>query len=192
MLELPGQSERTIYGNAQSLVKLFEQFALPSSTQNYCRAETSAEMRDSCERPRAILWTCALQKLRFYSMADVEKKRVWGEQPVAWPKAKEVSRALLARLRGDARRDSRQSPLIAQSTALTLFVIAGNTLLRPLVNAIDRIPLNEQASEASYEVIVTTDANNAADIRNILSELLATAKYPVRETKGRVSLRRQR
>jgi hypothetical protein len=25
---------------------------------------------------------------------------------------------------------------------------SGNTLLRPLVNAIDRIPLNEQASEA--------------------------------------------
>jgi hypothetical protein len=27
MLEPPGQSERTIYGNAQSLVKLLEQFA---------------------------------------------------------------------------------------------------------------------------------------------------------------------
>ena len=149
-------------------------------------------MRDLCERPRAILGPVHCRKLRFYSMADVEKKRVSGEQPVAWPKAEEVSRALLARLRSDARRDSRQSPLIAQSTALTLFVIAGNTLLRPLVNSIDRIPLNEQASEASYEVIVTTDANNAADIRDILSELLATAKYPVRETKGRVSLRRQR
>ena len=33
---------------------------------------------------------------------------------------------------------------------ITVFVIAGNTLLRPLVNAINRIPLNEQSSEATY------------------------------------------
>src|ERR1700722_18569582 len=46
--------------------------------------------------------------------------------------------------------------MIAQSVALTVFVLAGNTLLRPLVNAINRIPLNEQSSEAQYEVIVTT------------------------------------
>jgi putative Mg2+ transporter-C (MgtC) family protein len=72
--------------------------------------------------------------------------------------------------------------MVAQSAALTLFVIAGNTLLRPLVNAIDRIPLNEQASEAAYEVIVTTDAIKAADIRIVLSERLEAAKYPIRET----------
>ena len=72
--------------------------------------------------------------------------------------------------------------MVAQSTALTLFVIAGNTLLRPMVNAIDRIPLNEQASEANYQVIVTTDANKAADLRDILSEQLEAAKYPIRET----------
>src|ERR1700748_1343313 len=33
--------------------------------------------------------------------------------------------------------------MVAQSLALAFFVLAGNTLLRPLVNAIDRIPLNE-------------------------------------------------
>src|SRR5246500_4667830 len=47
---------------------------------------------------------------------------------------------------------------IAQSATLTLFVLAGNTLLRPLVNAIDRIPLSEHSSEATYEISVTTDA----------------------------------
>ena len=36
------------------------------------------------------------RKLRFYSIADVDKKRVSSEQPVAWPKAEELSRALLA------------------------------------------------------------------------------------------------
>src|SRR5271156_6798977 len=42
--------------------------------------------------------------------------------------------------------------MAAQSAALTIFVLAGNTLLRPLVNAINRIPLDAQASEATYEV----------------------------------------
>jgi putative Mg2+ transporter-C (MgtC) family protein len=73
--------------------------------------------------------------------------------------------------------------MIAQSAALTVFVLAGNTLLRPLVNAIDRIPLNEQSSEANYEIVVTTDAKYAAEVRDLLSERLEAAKYPVRETK---------
>jgi putative Mg2+ transporter-C (MgtC) family protein len=73
--------------------------------------------------------------------------------------------------------------MVAQSAALTLFVLAGNTLLRPLVNAIDRIPLNEHSSEARYEVIVTTDAARAADTRDVLNERLEAATLPVRETK---------
>jgi putative Mg2+ transporter-C (MgtC) family protein len=73
--------------------------------------------------------------------------------------------------------------MVAQSAAVTLFVLAGNTLLRPLVNAIDRIPLNEQTSEAHYEVVVTTDAAHAAEVRDHLGERLDAAKYPVRETK---------
>lgn len=73
--------------------------------------------------------------------------------------------------------------MVAQSAALTVFVLAGNTLLRPLVNAIDRIPLSEQSSEASYEVVVTTDAKTVAEIRDFLNERLAIANYPIRETK---------
>jgi putative Mg2+ transporter-C (MgtC) family protein len=72
--------------------------------------------------------------------------------------------------------------LVAQSAALTVFVLAGNTLLRPLVNAIDRIPLNAHSSEASYEIVVTTDGMRAAEIREVLDERLEAAKYPVRET----------
>jgi putative Mg2+ transporter-C (MgtC) family protein len=72
--------------------------------------------------------------------------------------------------------------MVAQSVALTLFVLAGNTLLRPLVNAIDRIPLNEKSSEASYEIVVTTDSQHAAEIRDVLNERLEVAKYPVRES----------
>ena len=73
--------------------------------------------------------------------------------------------------------------MVAQSAAVTLFVLAGNTLLRPLVNAIDRIPLNEKTSEANYEIIVTTDVENVAPIRETLAERLEAANYPVRETK---------
>src|ERR1700679_1845104 len=36
------------------------------------------------------------------------------------------------------------SNMVVEGALLTIFVIAGNTLLRPLVNAINRIPLNEQ------------------------------------------------
>ncbi|WJR79394.1 MgtC/SapB family protein [Bradyrhizobium sp. NP1] len=73
--------------------------------------------------------------------------------------------------------------MVAQSALLTLFVLAGNTLLRPLVNAIDRIPLNAHVSEAHYEVSVTTDPDRAADVRDVLTERLEAASYPVRETK---------
>src|ERR1700742_2199075 len=45
--------------------------------------------------------------------------------------------------------------LAAQAAALTVFVLAGNTLLRPLINAIDRSPLNAQATELEYDVKVT-------------------------------------
>jgi putative Mg2+ transporter-C (MgtC) family protein len=72
--------------------------------------------------------------------------------------------------------------LVAQSAAITVFVLAGNTLLRPMVNAIDRIPLNAHSSEASYEIVVTTDGLRAAEIREVLDERLEAAKYPVRET----------
>lgn len=72
--------------------------------------------------------------------------------------------------------------MVAQAALLTLFVLGGNTLLRPLVNAIDRIPINEQSSEASYDVLVTADAGAVARIRELLLEKLQAANYPVRDT----------
>src|ERR1700736_3901018 len=70
--------------------------------------------------------------------------------------------------------------MVAQSAAVTLFVLAGNTLLRPLVNAIDRIPLSEKSSEATYEVLVTTDAVGAPGLREAVTDKLNEANYPVR------------
>jgi putative Mg2+ transporter-C (MgtC) family protein len=55
-------------------------------------------------------------------------------------------------------------------------------LLRPLVNAIDRIPLSV-SWEANYSIIVTTNAKAAADARESAEERLQNANYPIRETK---------
>jgi len=68
--------------------------------------------------------------------------------------------------------------MIAHAALVTLFVIAGNTLLRPLVNAINRIPLDEEASEATYEVTVTVQEAELPRLRTIVADLLEKAQYP--------------
>ncbi|MCA6115787.1 MgtC/SapB family protein [Bradyrhizobium sp. WSM 1738] len=69
--------------------------------------------------------------------------------------------------------------LVAQAVALTIFVIAGNTMLRPLVNAINRIPLNEQTSEATYYFKLAVTPEALPDLRDRLVEKLEAANYPV-------------
>ncbi len=62
---------------------------------------------------------------------------------------------------------------------VTVAVLAGNTLLRPLVNLIDRIPIDESQTEATYEVQVTTQADAAGPVRDLVVERLEAANYPV-------------
>ena len=69
--------------------------------------------------------------------------------------------------------------MIAQAAALTVFVLAGNTLLRPLVNAINRTPLNAQASEATYQFKLAVTPAALPDMRDRLVERLESASYPV-------------
>jgi putative Mg2+ transporter-C (MgtC) family protein len=71
--------------------------------------------------------------------------------------------------------------MVAQAALLTIFVLGGNTLLRPLVNAIDRIPIDEKSSEASYDLLVTADSAAVATVREALLEKLEAANYPVRD-----------
>jgi putative Mg2+ transporter-C (MgtC) family protein len=68
---------------------------------------------------------------------------------------------------------------LIEATMLTALVVAGNTLLRPLVNAINRIPLDEQASEAIYEMRLTAAPERAAQAREALVDALEGANYPV-------------
>lgn len=69
--------------------------------------------------------------------------------------------------------------MVAQAAALTVFVIAGNTLLRPLVNAINRIPLDEKSLEATYYFKLAVALDALPDMRDRLVDKLEEAKYPV-------------
>lgn len=71
--------------------------------------------------------------------------------------------------------------LVAEAGVLTAAVLAGNTLLRPLVNAINRAPVDERASEASYDVHVQTEAEHVGEVRDLLIDALEAANYPVRD-----------
>jgi len=64
-----------------------------------------------------------------------------------------------------------------EAVALTAFVLAGNTLLRPLVNAINRAPITQGATEAIYEVHVTTSTGQLDEAREVLRDQLEAANY---------------
>src|ERR1700730_9489745 len=71
--------------------------------------------------------------------------------------------------------------LAIEAILLTGLVLAGNTLLRPLVNAINRAPMNEQTTEAIYEVRLATHPDNLNEARELLTARLQDANYPIRE-----------
>ena len=71
--------------------------------------------------------------------------------------------------------------LLAEVVALTAFVLAGNTLLRPLVNYINRRPIDEQTTEALYTIHVVCDHEAVSDARDLLFAKLEGANYPIRE-----------
>jgi putative Mg2+ transporter-C (MgtC) family protein len=71
--------------------------------------------------------------------------------------------------------------LLIEAVSLTLFVLAGNTLLRPLVNYINRRPMDERVTEALYTIHVTCDREAVSDARDLLYSRLEAANYPIRE-----------
>ena len=73
------------------------------------------------------------------------------------------------------------SDLPIEATMLTAFVLAGNTMLRPLVNYINRQPMDELVTEASYRIHVVTETAHVADARELLFVELERAEYPIRE-----------
>jgi putative Mg2+ transporter-C (MgtC) family protein len=68
-----------------------------------------------------------------------------------------------------------------EAALVAAFVLAGNTLLRPLANYINRRPITAEATEAVYRVHVTCRPENVADARDLLSEELEQRSYPIRD-----------
>ncbi|EUK17567.1 MgtC/SapB family protein [Commensalibacter papalotli (ex Servin-Garciduenas et al. 2014)] len=69
--------------------------------------------------------------------------------------------------------------MITEAVTLTFFVIFGNTFLRRLANAINRIPLNEETGESTFEIRLSVDRKAAPILRELVVDLLEKAQYPV-------------
>lgn len=77
--------------------------------------------------------------------------------------------------------------LLLEAILITFIVIAGNTLLVPVANAIDRIPLSVSHSEVSYQVRISAVPDKAPAVRKALLKILERAKYPVSEVETEAS-----
>lgn len=73
--------------------------------------------------------------------------------------------------------------LLVESAIVAAFVLGSNTLLRPLVNAINRRPISAGETEALYQVHVLCTPEAVSVARDVLYEELERAHYPVREIK---------
>jgi putative Mg2+ transporter-C (MgtC) family protein len=75
------------------------------------------------------------------------------------------------------------SAAVGACAGADLFVLASNTLLRPVVNRINRRPVNEETSEATYTVYVICRRDAQGEVREKFVELLEAATYPVHAVK---------
>lgn len=72
----------------------------------------------------------------------------------------------------------------AEAALLSVFVVAGNTLLRPLVNHINRLPVDTQPIETRYRIHVVASHHNVAEARDMLDEIAATVGLPILEVEA--------
>lgn len=70
---------------------------------------------------------------------------------------------------------------LAEATLVAIFILAGNTLLRPLVNYINRRPVTAAETEALYRVHVVCEPDAVSEARDLLFEELEKHHYPIRE-----------
>ncbi|BCL74798.1 methyltransferase [Jeongeupia sp. HS-3] len=69
--------------------------------------------------------------------------------------------------------------LIAEAVLAAGFVIASNTLLRPVVNAINRMPIDDQRSEVTYQLCMIVADERQKQMLVELEALLEQADYPL-------------
>jgi putative Mg2+ transporter-C (MgtC) family protein len=70
---------------------------------------------------------------------------------------------------------------MAEATLVAIFVLAGNTLLRPLVGYIHRRPISAADTEALYRVHVLCRPEAVSEARDLLFEELEQRHYPIRD-----------
>ncbi len=71
--------------------------------------------------------------------------------------------------------------LLAEAGAVAALVLGGNTLLRPLVDYVNRRPIKPGETEALYQIHVTCAPAEAPSARDLIFEELERYHYPVRE-----------
>jgi len=71
--------------------------------------------------------------------------------------------------------------LFVEAVLGAIFVLAANTLLRPVVNAVNRRPIDVRSAEVTYSVFVIAPRENQKPARECLESVLEAARYPVRE-----------
>jgi putative Mg2+ transporter-C (MgtC) family protein len=67
-----------------------------------------------------------------------------------------------------------------EAVLVALFVLAGNTLLRPVANYINRRPITASGTEAVYRIHVTCRPDMVSEARDLLHEELEQRQYPIR------------
>lgn len=73
--------------------------------------------------------------------------------------------------------------LVLEAALATAFVLAANTLLRPVVNAINRKPLDVEAVEVTHTVYVISGKEHQKDVLALLESELARSDQPVQGMK---------
>ncbi|MDC7788183.1 MgtC/SapB family protein [Rhodoplanes sp. TEM] len=72
--------------------------------------------------------------------------------------------------------------LIGEAVVIAVFVLMANTALRPLVDRINRQPLDEATTEATYELRITVSPEEMPVVRGALLDRLDAKSYAVRGT----------
>jgi len=67
-----------------------------------------------------------------------------------------------------------------EAVLVAAFVLAGNTLLRPLVDLVNRRPIRPGETEAHYKVHVVCRPENVTAVRDMLYDELEMHNYPIR------------
>lgn len=71
--------------------------------------------------------------------------------------------------------------LVLEATVATLFILAANTLLRPIVDQINRRPLDVKSAEVTNMVYVVTASDSQKTVLALLEKSLEELRYPTRD-----------